>query len=103
MQRQRFLPGAVRTRGLGILRKVSLEVCELEEDEHTVLARQNRDVVEGWDEFGKLFCLCFLQYDKHSYSIDHFTLHYLEYNNAVSFTIMLSVPNNSKFQIKSYV
>lgn len=58
------------------------------------------------DEVGgmeKLPCLCFLQYSKHSYSINHFTVHYLEYNNIISFTIMLSVPNTRKFQIKPYV
>jgi hypothetical protein len=40
------------------------------------------------------YCLCFLQYYKSRSSIEHFTLHYLEYNNVISFAIMFSVPDS---------
>ena len=59
----------------------------------------NGDEVGGMEKLPFVF----FQYSKHSYNIDHFTVHYLEYNNIISFTIMLSVPNTRKFQIKPYV
>lgn len=59
----------------------------------SALLRQSKMEMRWRNGLGSEITLCFLQYYKHSYSIDHFTLHYLEYNNAISFTIVLSVPD----------
>ena len=63
-------------------------------------AEPNGDVVKGWVAFWKLL---FVFFSIISIVIDHVTVYSLEYNKIISFTIMLSVPNTRRFQIKSYV